>query len=119
MAHPDLDHLLNVALEFAKKMLKEHGEFYPFGASMGTDGKIAMDGATTGEERPPSQELLDLLAASYAKQANTGELPSRTAATNVISSIFFSVSHGCGIYRGLRTSASTAAPGSRSAWLSL
>ena len=45
MAHPELDQLLNFALEFAQKMLKEHGEFYPFGASMGMDGKISMDGA--------------------------------------------------------------------------
>jgi len=62
--HPDLDELLNVSLEFAKKMLKEHGEFYPFGASMGANGRITMDGATTGEEKPPSQELLDVLTAS-------------------------------------------------------
>jgi hypothetical protein len=41
MAHPDLDQLLNVVLEFAKKMLNQHGEFYPFGASMHTDGTSA------------------------------------------------------------------------------
>jgi hypothetical protein len=74
MAHPDLDRLLNVALEFAQKMLKEHGEFYPFGTSMDPDGKIIMDGATTGQEHPPSQELFDLLSESYAKRANTDEL---------------------------------------------
>ena len=60
MAHPDLDQLLNVALEFAKKMLNQHGEFYPFGASMRPDGTVSMDGATTGGEKPPSQELLNL-----------------------------------------------------------
>ena len=74
MAHPDLDQLLNVALEFAKKMLKEHGEFYPFGASMGIDGNITMDGAATGREHPPSQELHDLLSESYTQRANTGVL---------------------------------------------
>ena len=74
MAHPDLDQLLNVALEFAQKMLKEHGEFYPFGASMGTDGKITMDGAATGREHPPSKELLDLLSESYTQRASTGGL---------------------------------------------
>jgi hypothetical protein len=69
-----LDQLLNVALEFAKKMRKQHGEFYPFGASMGADGNITMDGATTREEKPPSQELIDVLAASYATRSRTGEL---------------------------------------------
>ena len=74
MAHPDLDQLLNVALEFAQKMLSQHGEFYPFGASLGLDGKISMDGAATEKERPPSQALLDLLSESYAKSATAGEL---------------------------------------------
>ena len=78
MAHPELDQLLKVALEFAQKMLKQHGEFYPFGASMGLDGKISMDGAATGQERPASQELLDLLSDSYSRRATAGEL--RTAA---------------------------------------
>jgi hypothetical protein len=83
MAHPDLDQLLNVALEFAKKILKQNGEFYPFGASMDADGKITMDGATTGEERPPSQELLDLLAQSYANRANSGELRAAAVCADV------------------------------------
>jgi hypothetical protein len=74
LAHPELDQLLNVALEFAQKMLKEHGEFYPFGASMGMDGKISMDGTTTCREHPPSQDLLDLLPESYTQRANTGVL---------------------------------------------
>ena len=83
MAHPDLDRLLNVALEFAKKMLRQHGEFLPFGASMGLDGKITMDGATTGEEKPPSQELLDLLSESYAKRAKKGELRAAAVCADV------------------------------------
>jgi hypothetical protein len=74
MAHSDLDQLLNVALEFAKKMLEEHGEFYPFGSSMDLTGKIVVDGAATGQEHPPSQELLDLLSQSYATRAEAGEL---------------------------------------------
>jgi hypothetical protein len=83
MAHPDLDHLLNVALEFAQTMLKQHGEFYPFGASMRTDGTVSMDGATTGDEKPPTQELLDVLAASYAKRANTGGLRAAAVCADV------------------------------------
>jgi hypothetical protein len=74
MAHADLDRLLNVALEFAQKMLKDRGEFYPFGSSMDLNGKITMDGATTGQEHPPSQELLDILSGSFAKRAEVGEL---------------------------------------------
>jgi hypothetical protein len=83
MAHPDLDQLLNVALEFAQKMLKQHGEFFPFGASMALDGKITMDGATTGKEKPPSQELLDLLSESYTERANKGELRAAAVCADV------------------------------------
>ena len=83
MAHPDLDQLLNVALEFAQKMLKQHREFFPFGASMALDGKITMDGATTGKKKPPSQELLDLLSESYTKRANAGELRAAAVCADV------------------------------------
>jgi hypothetical protein len=74
MAHADLEQLLNVVLEFAHKMLNEHGEFFPFGSSMDLNSKITMDGAATGEDRPPSQELVDLLSRAYAQRAAAGEL---------------------------------------------
>jgi hypothetical protein len=74
MAHPELDQLLNSVLEFAKEMLTKHGEFFPFGSSMDLAGKITMDGADTGNEHPPSQELIDILVQSYAQRAETGEL---------------------------------------------
>jgi hypothetical protein len=74
MAHPELDQLLNSALEFAKQMLSKHGEFFPFGSSIGVAGKITMDGAHSGDEHPPSQELIDLLTKSYEQRAEAGEL---------------------------------------------
>jgi hypothetical protein len=74
MAHPELDHLLNSVLDFAKVMLSKHGEFFPFGSSMDLAGRITMDGAHTGNEHPPSQELIDLLTQYYAQRAETGEL---------------------------------------------
>lgn len=55
-------------------MLSKHGEFFPFGSSMDPASKISMDGAQTGDEHPPSQELIDLLAQSYAQRAEAGEL---------------------------------------------
>jgi hypothetical protein len=33
-----------------------------------------MDGAATGEDRPPSQELIDFLSRAYAQRAAAGEL---------------------------------------------
>ena len=50
---------------------------------MGADGNIAMDGATTGEEKPSSQELLGVLVASYSKRAHTGELRAAAVCADV------------------------------------
>jgi hypothetical protein len=74
MARPDLDALFNTALPFAQQMLVERGAFYPFGATMKSDGKIDQVGAHTGEEFPESQELMDLLLGAYRAQALKGEL---------------------------------------------
>src|SRR6266540_178583 len=74
MARPDLDALLNVALPFAQEMLTKCGEFYPFGATMKSDGKIDQTAAYNGEEHPESQELIDLLLGAYRTLAAKGEV---------------------------------------------
>ncbi|MEA2711218.1 MAG: hypothetical protein QOF78_3819 [Phycisphaerales bacterium] len=42
MANPDLDELLNALIPFAQQMLAEHGEFFPFGASMDAKGESSV-----------------------------------------------------------------------------
>ena len=74
MAHPDLDHLLDVAVKFAQEMLARRGAFFPFGCSMNTEGEIIMDASYSGGEHPPSQELIEALAGGYAQKANAGVL---------------------------------------------
>jgi len=64
-------------------MLKQHGEFYPFGALMRTDGTVTMDGATTGDEKPLWRELLDVLTQSYGKRANGDELRAAAVCADV------------------------------------
>jgi len=66
--------LLNAVLPFAKKMLSEHGEFYPYGASMKPDGTIAEDGVYTDREHPQSQELIDRLRNAFRAEAKNGEI---------------------------------------------
>src|SRR5437588_831558 len=63
MATPkeDCEKLMNSLLPFAEKMLREHGEFHPFGGAMKPDGDIVHHGAYTGQELPKGQELVDLL----------------------------------------------------------
>jgi hypothetical protein len=69
MAHPELDALFNTLLPFAQTMLREHGEFYPFGATMTTSGEIRHVGAKMeDDDHPPSQPLIDLLIETFKKQ---------------------------------------------------
>jgi len=75
MAHPDLDQLLNALLPFAQQMLREHGEFHPFGGSMQTDGTISMAGAKVdGTDHPKAVDLIQLLEAGFQKNAEQGKI---------------------------------------------
>lgn len=70
----DLDSLLDPLLTFAQDMLRKHGEFYPFAASMSTEGQIRLVAGYEGSEHPPSQEVIDLLTNGLAAQASTGQI---------------------------------------------
>lgn len=72
MSRNDLDELLNVLLPHAQQLLKKHGEFYPFAASMRHDGEIGLEAAYAGEEHPASQEVLDLLIQGFRLGAREG-----------------------------------------------
>lgn len=68
------EELLNAVLPFARKMLSEHGESFPFGASMKPDGEITQAGAYDGREHPPSQPLIDLLRQGFRADARNGAI---------------------------------------------
>jgi hypothetical protein len=74
MAHPDLNALLDTVLSFAKLMLSEHGEFYPFGATMSPSGEITNVGARVKGNHRPQSPLIDLLNVAFQKKAATGEI---------------------------------------------
>ena len=67
-AQIDVDSLLNAALPFAQQMLDQHGEFFPYGVAIDASGETHMAAGYTGEERPPSQSVLDILAQGYREQ---------------------------------------------------
>jgi hypothetical protein len=56
-----LDDVLDALLPFAHQLLEKHGEFFPFGAAMGRDGKVSMVAGDTGTEHPPSDEVMELI----------------------------------------------------------
>lgn len=57
----DFDGLLNVVLPFAEQSLSRYGEFCPYGAVVTVEGESRMTAADTGEERPDSTALLQVL----------------------------------------------------------
>ena len=74
MAHPDFDNLLNALAPFAKQMLSEHGEFYPFGATMTLDGQVTLHAGDVGSEHPETQAVIDLLTQAFREQVAIGQI---------------------------------------------
>ena len=70
----ELEKLLDAALPFAQQMLATHGEFYPYGATMDTTGKISNVGGYTDDEHPKSTEVIDLLKQAYRRNGEAGKI---------------------------------------------
>jgi len=68
-AKVDCEDLMNVALPFAKQMLQQYGEFFPYGSAMQPDGKIIQIGGYDGREHPPSAEIITLLKDGFKQGA--------------------------------------------------
>ena len=84
-ATPDQLHgLLAYCMDFAHTMLKDSGEFFPFGATLSPDGEMATVGGWTGEERPKSQEVYQLLAGAFVAAAQEGRIIGVALAADVI-----------------------------------
>jgi hypothetical protein len=70
----DAEKLLAKARVVAGRMLREFGEFHPYGYIMRPDGEIVRVGATTGDEHPASKDLISILRDGYRKEAEAGRL---------------------------------------------
>jgi len=60
----ELDGLLNAVLPFAKEMLSEYGEFFPYGAGLAADGYVTLVAGDPGTGEQP--EAADVLAVLYS-----------------------------------------------------
>lgn len=78
-----LHELLKYCMEFAKTMLDDSGEFYPFGAVLGVDGKVRAVGGHDGSEKPKAQDIYQLLGESFAAEARQGTIRAAALAANV------------------------------------
>jgi hypothetical protein len=63
---------MNRLLPVAERMLREHGEFYPYGGVMLPDGSMQQFAVYEGKERPKSKELYDLMLAQFREGALQG-----------------------------------------------
>jgi hypothetical protein len=68
-AKAECEVLLNEAMPFAEKMLREHGEFYPYGYEMKPAGAIKLVAGYTGTDHPKSQLIIDLLVEGFKQDA--------------------------------------------------
>jgi hypothetical protein len=58
----DLDGLLDAALPFAQQQIETHGEFFPYGVALDSDGTLGMlAGDPDGSEQPASLDVLAVL----------------------------------------------------------
>jgi len=70
----DSEKLMNAILPLAEKMLRQYGEFYPFGGYMKLDGTIVNVGAADPDtDRPKSKDLIYILRNSFQEMARTNQ----------------------------------------------
>ena len=63
---------MNEGIPFAERMLREYGEFLPFGVVMTAKGETQHVGAYDGREHPPSQDLITLMVDALRQEAEKG-----------------------------------------------
>ena len=78
-----LHELLTYCIDFGKTMLTNSGEFHPFGATLGVDGKVAAAGGYNGQEHPAAQDIYRLLGEAFTSSASDGSIAAAALAANV------------------------------------
>lgn len=69
--------------EFAKVMLIDSGEFYPFGAEISDDGSLSAVAGWIGEEHPNPFDIHELLKEGFVSKARAGTIIAAALAVNV------------------------------------
>jgi len=67
----------------AERMLKECGEFFPYGGFMAPDGTITHVSPTTGEERPRGEDLVNIMTRDFRERSAGGHLRVAAMVSNV------------------------------------
>src|SRR5262245_14201684 len=77
------EEVMNFLLQAAAVLLSKHGEFFPLGATMGLDEKVAAAAVDEGEERPPSQRIIDSLLDVFRSLARKKQIKAAGIAYDV------------------------------------
>ena len=72
-AKEECEDLMNAVVPFARQMLTQHREFYPFGGAIAADGKIVAVGGHTGDEHPAAKDVIALLENGFKEAAKGGK----------------------------------------------
>jgi hypothetical protein len=67
----------------SQRMLEESGEFYPFGAFVAPDGRVAALGASSGSDHPDPKQHFEFLHGAITQMAREGRLIGYAIAANV------------------------------------
>jgi hypothetical protein len=83
-AKHESERLMNAVLPLAEKMLRQYGEFYPYGGYMKLDGTIVDVGADDPDtDRPKSRDLIYVLRSSLKEMADANKCKAVAMVFNV------------------------------------
>lgn len=78
-----LHEMLIYCMSFARTMLEDSGDFYPFGATLSFQGVVAGVGGYNGEEKPSPTEIYQLLGEAFLRGVERNEHAGVALAANV------------------------------------
>jgi len=70
----DFDNLLQLLVPFAEQMLRKHGEFYPFGAMVTTEGELSPCKTEEQSEMPDSNQVITSLVNALQNEVRNGKI---------------------------------------------
>ncbi len=70
----DLQTLVEKTMPVAMGLLEKNRAFFPFGATVASDGETAIANGWTGKEQPPAAEVIAVLKAAFKDGAAKGRL---------------------------------------------
>ncbi|NBC35187.1 hypothetical protein GTZ99_01280 [Novosphingobium sp. FSY-8] len=79
----NLQSALTYCVEFACEMLRQAGEFYPFGAVVARDGEVNALAGWDGDEHSRAADLYQMLIDELSDNAGQGEIAGAAIAVNV------------------------------------